>query len=136
MQGATFDLKAGFFQIELPSSSLFTFKDVEGNVYGLSRLPMGICTAPEIMQIITSTISGDPTHCIPTYRSSAVVDVWIDNILFSGSSNKVNDSVKQFKANVEACKGTINWKDSVESSKELEFIGMKFNFDSKEISYR
>lgn len=133
-QGATFDLKAGFFQIELPSSSLFTFKDEEGNVYGLSRLPMGICTAPEIMQIITSTLGGDPTHCIPTFRSSAVVDVWIDNILFSGSSNKVNDSVTQFKANVEACKGTINWKDSVENSKELEFIGMKFDFDAKEIS--
>ena len=133
-KGATFDLKAGFFQIELPSPSLFTFKDEEGTVYGLSRLPMGICTAPEIMQILTCTLSGEPTHCIPKYRSSAVVDVWIDNVLFTGSSDKVNDSVAQFKTNVEACKASINWKDSVEDSNELEFIGMKFNFKKNEIS--
>lgn len=76
--GATFDLKAGFFQLQLPSARSFTFMDADGAVYGLSRLPMGICTAPELMQIVTSVLAGEPTRVLPKFRSLAVVDVWID----------------------------------------------------------
>jgi len=43
--GATYDMKAGFFQLKLPNNNTFTFADEEGNVYGLTRLPMGISTA-------------------------------------------------------------------------------------------
>ena len=59
-RGACFDLSAGFYQLPLPSSHLFTFMDTDGSVYGLTRLPMGISTAPELMQIATSTLAGDP----------------------------------------------------------------------------
>lgn len=132
--GATFDLKAGFFQLQLPSASSFTFMDANGAVYGLSRLPMGICTAPELMQIVTCVLAGEPTHVLPMFRSLAVVDVWIDNVLFSGSKDRVAASVASFKESTEACSATINWKDSQEGSHELDFIGIHFNFNSHKIS--
>lgn len=126
--GATFDLKAGFFQVGLPSAHLFTYMDEDGNIYGLKRLPMGICTAPEIMQIITSTLAGDRLLVKNEYRSLAVVDVWIDNILFSGSADNVAASIASFKALVKKVNATINTNDSTEGSDILNFIGMKYNF--------
>lgn len=127
-KGATFDLKAGFFQLKLPSPKLFTFVDEEGNVFGLSRLPMGICTAPELMQMVTSTLAGDPLHVLPKFKSQATTDVWIDNVLFTGSAKRVEASTAEFRKTVNECAATINWKDSEVTNNELDFIGMRFDF--------
>ena len=89
---------------------------------------MGICTAPEIMQLITSTLAGDPAIVKPAYASKAIVDVWIDNILFSGSAMRVDHAVKQFKQRAAEVKATINWNESSEGEHALDFIGMAFNF--------
>ena len=126
--GATFDLKAGFFQVPLESDTLFTFRDVDGNVFGLRRLPMGICTAPELMQIITSTIAGDPLAVQPKFATKALVDVWIDNVLFSGSAERVGAAVERFRSVVESAKVTINWNESSHDADALDFIGMRFSF--------
>jgi len=127
--GACFDMKAGFYQVQLPKADLFTFMDENGDVFGLNRLPMGISTAPEIMQIVTSTLAGDPLFCNPIYRSAALVDVWIDNILFTGSEEKVRRSTELFKRAVADTGATLNLEDSTECSKLIEFIGMKFDFE-------
>jgi hypothetical protein len=132
--GATFDLQAGFFQVPLPSDRLFTFIDEEGKIFGLTRLPMGISTAPELMQIITSTLAGDPLFVKPEYAAPALVDVWIDNILFSGAEKKVQLSVDKFRKSAAECKATINEKESIETSNELDFIGVHFDFKEKAIS--
>ena len=58
---------------------------------------MGISTAPEIMQIVTSTLAGDPIFCKPQFKSHALVDVWIDNVLYSGTAEKVQKSASAFK---------------------------------------
>ena len=131
--GACFDLKAGFYQVKLQKSDIFTFMDENGDVYGLERLPMGISTAPELMQIVTSTLAGDPLFCTAAFATPALVDVWIDNVFFSGSEEKVRRSSAAFKKAVKETGATLNLEDSTECSKIIEFIGMKFDFDSKTI---
>lgn len=131
--GATFDLTAGFFQVPLPSSKLFTFKDTEGNIYGLNKLPMGISTAPELMQIITSTLAGSKTAVKPPLTSKAIVDVWIDNVLFSGTKARVREAVTMFKQVSASAGAAINWKESKENSSTLDFIGMSFDFENHTI---
>lgn len=127
--GACYDLKAGFFQIMLPNARLFTFVDEEGNVFGLERLPMGISTAPELMQIITSTLAGDPIFCSAAFSSHALVDVWIDNILFSGSEEKVKRASAAFLKTVEDVGATLNLDECTECSRAVNFIGMTLNFE-------
>eukprot|EP00388_Colpodella_angusta_P004047 GDKJ01013736.1.p1 GENE.GDKJ01013736.1~~GDKJ01013736.1.p1 ORF type:complete len:397 (+),score=22.94 GDKJ01013736.1:104-1192(+) len=131
--GATYDLKAGFFQVPLPSPLLFTFMDEDGNVYGLSRMPMGICTAPEIMQMITSVLAGEPTMVQQPFASKAIVDVWIDNVLFSGTNTKVAAAVESFASTIKDASATINWNDSTGPSETLTFIGMSFDFSTHHI---
>ena len=131
--GACFDLRAGFYQVRLPRSDLFTFADEHGNVFGLDRLPMGISTAPEIMQVVTSTLAGDPLFCTPACSAPALVDVWIDNVLYTGSTDKVKRSTESFRKAVAEVKATINVEDSTECTTEVEFIGMKFDFVTKKI---
>lgn len=126
--GACFDLQASYFQVELPRNTLFTFLGEDGNVYGLNRLPMGISTAPELMQIVTSTLAGDPIFCAPKFRATAMVDVWIDNVMYSGSKEKVEQSVVAFKQSVADAKATLNNTESTGCTRNLDFIGMQFNF--------
>lgn len=114
----------------MPSARLFTFRDTNGNAYGLSRLPMGISTAPEIMQIITSTLAGDPMFCKPEFSTSALVDVWIDNVMFTGSEEKVKKSVAAFKKTVAEAGATLNDRETIECSREVDFIGMHFDFEN------
>lgn len=132
--GACFDLKAGFFQVPLPSARLFTFRNEKGEVFGLTRLPMGISTAPELMQIITSTLAGDPLFCAPPYRAHALVDVWIDNVLFTGTEEKVRKSITLFEQAVSDASATLNTDECTECVRELDFIGMHFDFKSGTIS--
>ena len=131
--GACYDLKASFFQVLLPSKFLFTFADENGSVYGLKRLPMGISTAPEIMQIITSTLAGDPLFCKPKFKSSALVDIWIDNVLYSGTLNKVRESAAAFRSRIAEANATLNEKESRDACKKLDFIGMSLDFEAKTI---
>lgn len=133
--GATFDLKASFYQVPLPNSRLFTFKDEMNNVYGLTRMPMGICTAPELMQLLTCTIAGDPLHAKPEFSAKTAVDVWIDNVLFSGSAEKVEAQEAIFKQRAALASATINANDSLGSNGRQTFIGINFDFKNKTIDW-
>ena len=132
--GATYDAKAGFFQLPLPKHDVFTFIDENGDVYGLTRLPMGISTAPELMQIVMSVLSGDPLTVLPEFKSPALVDVWIDNVMFTGSKSRVDEAAAQFKSRMAAANATINEKDSCDPSTNLEFIGVNFDFANSSVS--
>lgn len=133
--GATFDLKASFFQVGLPNAKLFTFMDEEGNVYGLTRLPMGICTAPEIMQIVMSVLSGDPLFVKPQYSSKVATDVWIDNVMFSGAAEKVRKEEVAFTERAQRANATINVSDSSGVSEKQVFIGVEFDFAKKTVDW-
>lgn len=133
--GATFDLKASFYQVQAPDVRLFTFVDDKGDVYGITRMPMGICTAPEIMQILTCTLAGDPLYSKPEFSAKVGVDVWIDNILFSGPLLKVQHQEEVFKQRAKAANATLNSGDSSAASAHQTFIGIDFDFQHNTVDW-
>lgn len=133
--GATFDLKASFYQVLLPRFDQFTFLAEDGEIYGLTRMPMGISTAPEIMQILMSTLAGDPIFVKPAFAAKVMVDVWIDNVMFSGTSTKVRAQERIFVERAAAAKATINHNDSAVAGNEQTFIGIVFDFKNNTIDW-
>lgn len=66
---AVADLSSGFYQIEIPKSSrgFFRFVTADNRIFQMKRLPMGLSTSPEIMQMITEVVVGHPRVCSPEY---------------------------------------------------------------------
>jgi len=54
-------------------------------------------------------------------------------VLFSGSKERVEKAAAAFKERVAKASGTLNLEDSSEPTTQLEFIGMKFDFNNKTI---
>jgi hypothetical protein len=126
---ATRDITCGFYTIEIPASQqyLFRFADEEGSIYQMTRLPMGHAGAPEIMQMITAALAGDPCVVKPEYASKSLTRVWIDNIKLSGQPKVVQDDLQridQFAKQV-----GIIWKpsDSYEGVGPVNWIGVSWN---------
>lgn len=125
------DIKTSFYQIEIPAEyrKYFRFTDENGEVYQLTRLPMGHCCAPEIMQTVTAVTAGDRGYVKPEFAvdEDIRVDVWVDNIRYTGPEVKVK--IQTSKLDQVAAHCGITWKkeDTRDAVKEYTFIGVLWN---------
>ncbi len=92
---------------------------------------MGHSAAPEFMHAVTSILAGHPAFVLPEFAAPAdvSVDVWIDNIRWSGSAAAV--AVASRAADELAVATNVTWKpsDTRDCVTEYEFIGGAFNHD-------
>jgi hypothetical protein len=82
------DLKLSFWQVEIPEEAraLYRFQDSEGRWFEMTRLPMGHSCSPEVMQIISRVLAGDPEVCAREFAfPTPACRVWVDNIRFVGT---------------------------------------------------
>ena len=130
---ATLDLKCGFWQMPLTcrASAWYRFRDAEGNLYEMCRVMMGHVAAVELMQLLAGVVFGDPRvvqeqHAAP----AATTDIWIDGVIYTGSREAVNDSVKQAREAAAALKATIKNEPTVDdvAGQQVTFIGVDWNF--------
>lgn len=125
----THDFKSGFHQVALPKDMrhLFRFRCSDGRVLQLTRLPMGLRTAPELFQILASTIAGDRLYCTGAWAAPASVhlDVWIDNVRFCGPRSDVARHTSTFCDRCKAVGATLNADDETSGSSYV-FCGVQF----------
>ena len=137
--GVIGDLKISFFQVEIPQQfrPYFRFPDSNGNLYEMNRLPMGLRTSAEIMQMIVETIAGVPAAVKPTAEIDGELVqlsnlklktcVWIDGFQSTGLTAECDEAAARIKKVAKWC--NVTWKDEVEVTTKYDFIGI--NFDHK-----
>jgi len=127
--GGTRDLSAGFFQYLIPrwARHLFTFKDASGRILQMTRLPMGLSSAPELMHTITATLAGDPLYAKPSASApkGVTTKIWIDNVQATGGRAAVESYLQSFDATVARCKATLSADDSY-CGTSYKFLGVIF----------
>ncbi|KAJ9447008.1 hypothetical protein DIPPA_20572 [Diplonema papillatum] len=128
--GTTRDFRTGFYAVEVPESarSLFRFCDSDGAWWELTRLPMGHSCAPEIMHTLAAVSAGHPDYVLPQFAErGVVVDVWIDNIRYTGSKQRVAAATTRLDGTAVEC--ALTWKDadSRTVATTYEFIGVEWN---------
>ena len=134
----TRDFRTGFYQIPIPAEArhLFTFSDADGHFYQLVRLPMGHSCAPEIMHTLAATAAGDPLYVLPEYcvAPGVSVDIWIDNIRFTGEREVVQQESVRLDAT--ATTTSITWKEADSNTTALHytFLGTDFNHNTHTVS--
>ena len=124
------DFRTGFYQVEIPldARKYFRFKTDDDHWYELSRLPMGHSCAPEIMHSLAATIAGHPDYVKSELAINDVrIDVWIDNIRYSGSRENTETRTKELDE--VATKASATWKqaDSFDLSASYDFLGVQFD---------
>lgn len=132
---ATRDLRQGFYAIEIPEEARikFEFLTATGERLRMCRLPMGLATAPELMQMLTSCIAGDPAVVQPAHAAKSRVRVWIDNIKLSGCEGVVTADAARMDAVAEACGATWSPEDT-RAGRRVEFIGVTWDHASHQVS--
>ena len=133
--GATADAASGFFQFEIPPAARcwFRFKDSEGNLYQLCRLPMGLSISVEIMQIIMEVLIGNPKFVKPQFVIDFVrSNAYVDDIRISGSVENVSRACS--KINERALDCCITLKKPLSPSSSYTFLGGFFNHSDHTIS--
>jgi hypothetical protein len=101
---ATFDLKASFYQVELPEPTRSMFGlHTDSGCFRFKRLPMGFSISPYIMNEITKQAASE-AQC-----DNLKTDVYIDNVRFTSSSkSKVEEACVKFKRFCEQSGVTLN----------------------------
>ena len=141
----TGDCKISFYQVLIPEEvrRMFRFCDNEGNWYELLRLPMGLRTSAEMMQLIVETISGKITAVKPTasingqtvkLASTATrTSVWIDGFRSAGPAAEVKHDLDRIRLVGKYV--NITWKGGdISLTDEYDFIGIHFNHKTHVVS--
>ena len=141
----TGDCKISFYQVLIPEEvrRMFRFCDNEGNWYELLRLPMGLRTSAEMMQLIVETISGKITAVKPTAvingqtvklaSTQTRTSVWIDGFRSAGSAAEVKHDLDRIRLVGKYV--NITWKGGdISLTDEYDFIGIHFNHKTHVVS--
>ena len=130
------DLKAGFFQIELPKAARAFYRFRYGaSTYEMTRMPMGHACAPEIQQILTSTLAGHDGYSLNSLKSHGFntqqLDIYLDGIRYCGTKDEV-DIYERFVDN-RAYETNMTFKqEESANTTEYEFLGVHYNHSSKQ----
>jgi hypothetical protein len=139
------DVKISFFQVLVPEAArrMLRFCDSEGNWYELLRLPMGLRTSAEMMQLIVETVSGKITAVKPSASidgeivklasTGTRVSVWIDGFRIAGPKAEVLSDLERIRRVGKYV--NLTWKNNkISQADEYDFIGIRFNHKTHSVS--
>ena len=129
---ATADIHASFYHVVLPPEvrCFYRFRDSAGNLYQLRVGAMGHCQMPEVMQIISNVLAGNPKYVQPEFAVHVPVQVWIDNIRHYGSRALVKMAQQALARNA----ADLSLETNIDPIRdEYDFIGGHFDHTNKTV---
>lgn len=131
----TFDMEAGFYQVELEGA----IRDklivaIDNQRYRFTRLPMGICFAPDLLEaIIHAVIELANIELQQEGWNTDELEWWVhvDNIRIASASEEITSAAAGlFK---QLC---AKYKITISEDPSTPFLGMDFNYDSNPVRVR
>ena len=128
----TADIHASFYHVELPpeARAFYRFRDTRGDLYQLRVGAMGHCIMPEIMQMITNVLAGNPRYVRDEFAVNVPVTVWIDNVRHHGTRALVESAQRALKRNADEL-GLEVTIDPVRT--KYDFIGVAWNHEDRTV---
>lgn len=130
------DIKSGFQHIQIPvtARAWFRFVDSDGNLYQMTRLPMGLVPSVQLMEVITLALIGSPIVC----NSASVFhgiksDGYVDDFRIIGSSRRVENTVTNIKKRAADMNVTIKDLDNFQATTTVTFLGVEWDHKKKEV---
>jgi hypothetical protein len=127
------DIHASFYGLELPrgARAYYRFRDCEGNLYEITRGMMGHTVMAEIQHLITCIVAGHPDYVIERYASPCPhVDVWIDNVRYSGTHAMVTRAREQLVEASRVCNVAMQCEQVATA---YDFIGIAFDHEARTV---
>lgn len=133
--GVKRDLTAGFYQIAIPQGArqAFRFRGNAGELWQLTRMPMGHVCAPELMQIVTAVLAGDPAHCTEGAVLTNNVDVYVDGFRAVGTELDMRQYETRIEERAQQVGATFKAADSVRGSR-YEFNGVQYDHGQRTVT--
>ena len=125
-----FDAKAAFFQLRCPLEfQRHLVFSVHGEMYEMTRMPMGATVTPEIQQRLSVSLAQWAVNEVPPELGSVIYTVHIDNFRFLGSTEAVRMAGDKFIARCRKFNVTLNPEDL-----PGDFLGIHFNYEDRSVA--
>ena len=131
--GVVGDISASFYGLVIDERArqFYRFRDNDGNLYEMCRMMMGHVLAAEIQHIITCIIAGHPDYVAPRLACKIPVDVWIDNVRYTGTQSAVEAAAGLLAATSHDVNAAMNIE---KPSRAYDFIGVRFDHSIRSVS--
>ena len=130
------DLKSSFYQVALPQHSKCFYRFRYGDAtYQLTRMPMGHCCAPEIQQILTGVVAGDPKYTKDSIMTESSlkngnIDIYIDGIRYTGAQHQCKLYENWLETRAKKLNATFKEEESYCGPK-YDFLGVSYDHDTQ-----
>ena len=131
----TGDIKCGFYGIVIPTWARAWFRIVDrfGNVWQMTRLPMGIRTAVELMEIVTLAMIGHPAVCKPQHVVNNVVKHgFVDDFRVAGSVSDLMHAAQIIYNRCEVFDITLKAPLTIQT--RYIFLGLLWNHEQRTVA--
>ena len=131
--GVVADIHASFYGLELPHNAraYYRFRDSEGNLYEITRGMMGHTVMAEVQHLITCIVAGHPDYVQENFASACPhVDVWIDNVRYTGTRAMVSRAREQLIETSRICNVAMQCD---EVATKYDFIGIAFDHETHSV---
>jgi len=131
-----FDLASSFWQVLLNDCN-FVLQDAKGNLWRITRMPFGVDSASEIMQIIVQELGHIACQRAGLSEDQVRLLTHIDNIMCVGARHDVEAWKAAFLAVCKSFEVTLNDEpDNNAVTHRCEFAGIELNFLQKAVRPR
>ena len=131
----TGDIKCGFYGIEIPEDAraLFRIQDQHGRTWQMTRLPMGIRTAVELMEMVTLALIGHPDVCKPDMVLPNVIKHgFVDDFRVAGTVANVERTAEYI--NNRCARFSITLKGALTVQRAYTFLGLWWDHTQRSIA--
>ena len=129
------DVSSGFYSFVIPgpARALFRFRDCTGRLFQMTRLPMGLRSAVELMHIATKVLVGHPDYVKPcSIVRNIQSHVFVDDFRCAGAPAALEEARAVIDARAKSL--GIILKSTTEIKTRYVFLGLVFDHDKKTIS--
>ena len=130
------DIKSGFQHIAIPiaARAWFRFVDSEGNLYQMTRLPMGLVPSVQLMEVVTLALIGSPIVCNTAAVFHGVKrDAFVDDFRIHGTTRRVDETITKIKERAQWLNIRIKDVEELETRTAVTFLGVDYNHSNKNV---
>lgn len=131
----TGDIENGFYGIEVPhyARALFRFRDSNGRLFEMLRLPMGLRSSVELMHIVTKTLVGHRDFVTPQRVLQNINPrVFVDDFCIPGPAARLDTIIPRILQN--AAEFNIRLKEPLGIKTSYVFLGFAFDHSARSIA--
>lgn len=129
------DISSGFTHFEIPAADRcrFRWRDERGQLFQMTRLPMGHVASVQMMEVLTLALIGSQLVCATQYVNNGVrLDGFVDDFRICGNNaRRLQHMIDIIKQRAKQLNVLIKDEDQLKVQQLVTYLGVNFDHEKK-----